>query len=334
MLFGFIKRQNENVRLQIMVVAVGVLLLLSKFVAFFLTNSNAILTDALESIINVVAGAFSLYSLILSARPRDENHPYGHGKIEFIAATLEGSLILIAGGIIIFKSVYNLIEPVELNQLDFGIILIAVSGAVNYGVGYLTVVRGKQSKSMVLTAGGRHLMSDAYSTAGILVGLLLIYLTGQVWLDSAVAILFGLIICFTGFRILRGSVAGIMDEADYELLKDIVKVLNENRRPNWIDIHNLRVIKYGSTLHIDCHLTVPWYLNVLEAHDEVEAVGKVVREKIDPSIELFIHTDPCIEPSCAICTKENCNHRQHPYKARVEWEFEKVIADRKHRLDE
>lgn len=321
---------SENIRLQLFVVLVGVLLLVTKFTAFVLTNSNAILTDALESIINVVAGAFSLYSLFLSARPRDENHPYGHGKIEFVAATLEGSLILVAGGAIIFKSIANLINPVQLQQLDVGIILTAAAGLVNYAVGFVTERRGRQNNSLVLAAGGKHLKSDAYSTAGILIGLLLIYLTGMVWLDSVVAIFFGLIIGYTGYRILRSSIAGIMDEADYELLQRIVRVLNENRRENWIDIHNLRVIKYGSTLHIDCHLTVPWYLNVQEAHDEVEAVAQVVREQIDPSIELFIHTDPCIMPSCAICSKPNCEVRRQPFQERIEWDFEKVIADRKH----
>ncbi|MBF9253585.1 cation transporter [Pontibacter sp. 172403-2] len=327
-----LKKQSEGVRLQVLVVVVGVLLLIAKFVAFFLTNSNAILTDALESIINVVAGAFSLYSLILSAQPRDENHPYGHGKIEFIASTLEGSMIMVAGGVIIIKSVLNLFAPVPLHQLDLGILLVAISGAVNYGIGMLTERKGRANNSLVLIAGGKHLKSDAYSTVGILLGLLLIYLTGLVWLDSAVAILFGAIIGFTGYKILRSSVAGIMDEADYELLKHIVQVLNENRRVNWIDIHNLRVIKYGSTLHIDCHLTVPWYLNVLEAHDEVEAVGKLIRSKIDPDIELFIHTDPCIAPSCAICSNKACDVRLHPFKERVNWDLEKVIADRKHSL--
>ncbi|WP_266205491.1 cation diffusion facilitator family transporter [Pontibacter kalidii] len=324
---------GENIRLQLFVVLVGVVLLAAKFLAFILTNSNAILTDALESIINVVAGAFSLYSLVLSARPRDENHPYGHGKIEFVAATLEGALILVAGGAIIVKSILNLIKPIPLHQLDIGILLIAASGVVNYAVGYITERKGLQNNSLVLAAGGKHLKTDAYSTAGILIGLLLIYLTGMVWLDSAVAILFGLMIGYTGYRILRSSIAGIMDEADYELLQRIVQVLNQNRRPNWIDIHNLRVIKYGSTLHIDCHLTLPWYLNVQEAHDEVEAVADVVREKIDPSIELFIHTDPCIETSCAICTKDGCNVRRQQFQERVEWDFEKVIADRKHGLE-
>lgn len=325
-----LQRQSENVRLQIMVVLVGVLLLIAKFVAYYLTNSNAILTDALESIINVVAGGFSLYSLVLSARPKDLNHPYGHGKIEFVAATLEGSLILVAGGAIIFKSLYNLFEPHQLSRLDTGIYLIAASGVINYVVGYLTEKRGNRSNSLVLVAGGKHLKTDAYSTAGILVGLLLIYLTGQVWLDSVVAIIFGAFICFTAYRILRASLAGIMDEADYELLKRIVRVLNENRRENWIDIHNLRVIKYGNTLHIDCHLTVPWYLTVFQAHEEVEAVGMLIRNRIDPDIELFIHTDPCVESSCSICAKKGCDVRQRPFMERVEWDFDKVIADKKH----
>lgn len=326
----FIKGQSENIRLQLIVVLVGVMLLLSKFVAYFATNSNAILTDALESIINVVAGAFSLYSLVLSALPRDENHPYGHGKIEFIAASLEGSLILVAGSIIIFKSIYNLFFPVELQALDFGILLTAVAGVINFIVGYVIDRKGSAANSLVLQAGGKHLKSDAYSTAGILVGLVLLYFTGLIWLDSLVAILFGGIIIYTGYKILRTSVPGIMDAADYDLLKQIVKILNENRRKNWIDIHNLRVIKYGSTLHIDCHLTVPWYLNVKEAHDEVEEVGRLVREKIDPSIELFIHTDPCVVEPCTTCERGKCRRRSGNFDERVEWEFEKVIADKKH----
>jgi cation diffusion facilitator family transporter len=325
-----LRRQSENVRLQMLVLLVGVVLLLTKFWAFYLTNSNAILTDALESIINVVAGGFSLYSLILSARPKDLNHPYGHGKIEFVAATLEGSLILVAGGAIILKSVYNLFVPQELSRLDAGIYLIAVSGLINFIVGYITERRGSKANSLVLVAGGKHLKTDAYSTAGIMVGLLLLYLTGEVWLDSAVAIIFGAFICFTGYRILRTSLAGIMDEADYELLRRIVQVLNDNRRENWIDIHNLRVIKYGNTLHIDCHLTVPWYLSVLEAHDEVEAVGTLIRERIDPDIELFVHTDPCVAVSCAVCTKSVCEVRCKPLLKREEWELDKVIVDKKH----
>ncbi|WP_187260688.1 cation diffusion facilitator family transporter [Pontibacter beigongshangensis] len=327
-----LKGLSENIRLQMLVVTVGGILLVTKFVAYFLTNSNAILTDALESVINVVAGLFSLYSLVISARPKDENHPYGHGKIEFIASSVEGSLIIVAGVFIIIKSIFNFFNPVELRQLDLGILLITMSGVVNFATGYVAEKKGRDNNSMVLVAGGRHLKTDAYSTAGILVGLLLIYLTRLVWLDSIVAVVFGGIICYSGLKITRTSVAGIMDEADYDLLKRIVQVLNDNRRDNWIDIHNLRVIKYGAKLHIDCHLTVPWYLTVLEAHDEVDELSRLVRENIDPSIELFIHTDPCVELSCTVCGKSACSSRKADFRERVEWEFEKVIADKKHGL--
>lgn len=321
---------SESIRLQKFVVLVGLVLMAAKFAAFFLTGSNAILTDALESIINVVAGGFALYSLLLSAKPKDENHPYGHGKIEFISATLEGSLIIIAGLSIIGKSIYNLFHPVTLQKLDIGIALTVAAGLVNYVVGVLTERKGNQTNSMTLVAGGKHLKSDAYSTAGLLVGLVIILLTGLAWIDNIVAMLFGGIICYTGYKILRASVAGIMDEADYELLRRIIKVLNENRRPNWIDIHNLRVIKYGPTLHIDCHLTVPWYLTVKEAHDEVLAIHKLIAEKISDDLELFIHTDPCLSGSCPICTNQTCDVRQHQFVKREDWKFENVISDKQH----
>lgn len=321
---------RDNIRLQRLVLVVGILLLAAKFVAYFLTHSNAILTDAVESITNVVAAAFALYSLHLSSLPKDQNHPYGHGKIEFLSATLEGAMILIAGLLIVGKSVYNLFVPQEIHQLDMGILLIAGSGLINFFIGLVTSRNGKKKQNLVLHAGGKHLLADAYSSAGLVAGLIIISLTGLVWLDSVVALVFGGIISITGARILRFSVAGIMDEADYELLQQIVEVLNKNRRPNWIDIHNLRVIKYGSTLHIDCHLTVPWYLNVKDAHSEVKAVEELVNTHFDSNIELFIHVDPCIPPSCKICEKLVCEHREHPFEQRLEWKFENVIGNKKH----
>lgn len=317
-------------RLQWLVVVVGVLLLAVKFLAWYITGSNAILTDALESIINVLAGSFALYSLFYASRPRDLNHPYGHGKIEFISASIEGSLIVLAGLAIIGKAIYNFIYPQELEQLNLGMLLTLIGGVVNFGVGWAAERQGRKSGSVTMEAGGKHLKSDAYSTAGLLVGLGLIILTGAVWLDNAVAIVFGGIICFTGVRIVRQSIAGILDEADYKLLERVVRILDENRRPNWIDIHNLRIIKYGRTLHIDCHLTVPWYLNVLEAHEEVEAVEQLIRSETDQKVELFVHTDPCVPASCEICTKADCDVRQEEFRTRRKWTLEDVIRNQKH----
>ena len=308
------------------------MLLVAKFVAYYLTNSVSILTDALESIVNVAAGFIGLYSLYIAAKPRDIDHPYGHGKAEFLSAAIEGTLITSAGAIIIYKAIKSFIAPVELQQLDYGIYLVAGAGIVNFIIGLITERKGKSGNSLALIASGKHLKSDSYSTFGIIVGLILIYFTGFRWIDPAVAIIFGTIIIYTGYKILRRSIAGIMDEADIDLLKKIVDLLNKNKRENWVDLHNLRVIKYGSILHIDCHLTVPWYLNVNEAHAEVDALSSLVRREFGESVELFVHVDGCLPFSCKVCNKQNCNERKHNFEKRIDWTLENVLQNQKHQV--
>lgn len=321
--------------MQIIAVSIGVLLLIAKFVAYFITHSNAILTDALESIINVVAGTVALYSLTLAALPKDRNHPYGHGKVEFLSAGFEGTLIALAGLIIAAKSVYNIFHPIALHQLDVGILLAGSAGAVNYGVGWLLERNGKRSNSLILIAGGKHLQSDAYSSVGLVAGLLIVYLTNYIWLDNVVAILFGGIIAFTGLRIVRQSVAGIMDEADYDLSENIIRIIDKQRskNTNWIDLHNWRIIKYGSGLHIDCHLTLPWFLNIKDGHDEAEKMARLVAQNVDTPVEFFIHLDPCIpNESCRLCIKRDCLLRQKPFEKRIEWHLDNVLENKQHRL--
>ena len=326
------KAQTQNLQVQKWVAAISVLLLAVKFIAYYVTHSVSMLTDALESIVNVAAGFIGLYSLYIAAKPRDIDHPYGHGKAEFISAAIEGTLITSAGAIIIYKAIRSLITPVELQKLDYGIYLVAAAGVINYIVGFITESKGKKSKSLALTASGKHLQSDSYSTFGIIVGLILIYFTDLKWIDPAVAIIVAIIIIYTGYKILRKSIAGIMDEADIELLKKIVDLLNKNKRENWVDLHNLRVINYGAILHIDCHLTVPWYLNVNEAHAEVEALSSLVRNEFGASVELFVHVDGCLPFSCKVCNKQNCNVRKHNFEKRIDWTLANVLQDQKHRL--
>jgi cation diffusion facilitator family transporter len=327
-----LKAQLQNLQLQKWVAAISVLLLAVKFIAYYLTHSVSILTDALESIVNVAAGFIGLYSLHVAAMPRDKNHPYGHGKAEFLSAAIEGTLITSAGAIIIYKAIRSFITPVELQKLDYGIYLVAAAAVINYVVGFITERKGQKSNSLALIASGKHLKSDSYSTFGIIAGLILIYFTEIKWIDPAVAILFGLIIIYTGYKILRKSIAGIMDEADIDLLKKIVDLLNKNRRENWIDLHNLRVIKYGSVLHVDCHLTVPWYLNVQEAHIEVDVLSSLVRNEFGESVELFVHVDSCEPHSCQICNKPNCNVRKHNFEKRIDWTLENVLQNQKHQV--
>jgi cation diffusion facilitator family transporter len=321
-----------NLKIQKRIAVLSIVLLIAKAFAWYITGSVAILTDAFESIVNVVAGLIGVYSLYVSSKPRDKDHPYGHGKAEFISAAIEGSLIAIAGFIIIYEAINNLIHPHNIQQLDYGIILVAITGVINYFAGGVCIKTGKKNNSLALISSGKHLQTDTWSTLGIALGLILILVTKLVWIDSAVAILFSLFIIFTGYRILRSSVAGIMDEADTELLKKMVQTLNENRRVNWIDLHNLRVIKYGSTIHIDCHLTVPWYLNVHQAHEEIDALSNLVKQEFGESVELFVHSDGCLEFSCRICSKFECTVRQHAFEKKIEWTMENISSNRKHHV--
>lgn len=323
---------KENLRVQKWVVTVAILLFVIKMAAFWVTHSVAILTDALESTVNVIAGIIGLYSLYIAAKPRDENHPYGHGKAEFLSAAVEGTLILIAGFLVIYESINNFVHPHVLQQLDQGILLVAATALINFVVGFISLKKGKKNNSLALVASGKHLQTDTYSTLGIILGLALIRFTGLIWLDSVTAIIFAFIIIFTGYHILRDSLAGIMDEADKELLQKMLAVLNANRRENWIDLHNLRVIKYGGQLHIDCHLTVPWYLNVVEAHKEVEELGHLIKREFGNVIELFVHTDACLDFSCSICLNADCTVRKRPFEKQIPWTIENVLKDKKHSL--
>lgn len=311
-------------------VSVAVLLFLIKVTAYFLTHSVAILTDALESTVNVIAGFVGLYSLFVASKPKDIDHPYGHGKAEFLSAAVEGTLIMVAAIIIIYKAIDNFIRPKEIHELDWGMLLVGVTAVINYVVGWISLHRGRRNNSLALIASGKHLQSDTWSTLGIIVGLALIYFTGLNWIDGVVAILFALIILYTGYKILRSSIAGIMDEADIDLLKKMVELLNAHRQPNWIDIHNLRVIRYGGQLHVDCHLTVPWYLNVQEAHQEVEALSALIKKEFGDAIEFFVHTDACLDFSCFICQKTDCSVRRHPFEEKIEWTLKILLSDKKH----
>ena len=326
------KTQAQNLSVQKWVAAISVVLLVAKFIAYYITHSVSILTDALESIVNVAAGFIGLYSLYIASLPRDKNHPYGHGKAEFLSAAIEGTLITSAGAIIIYKAIRSIITPVELQKLDYGIYLVAGTALINLVAGFVTERKGRKTGSLALTASGKHLMSDSYSTFGIIAGLIIIYFKGWKWIDPAIAILFGIIIIYTGYKILRKSIAGIMDEADVDLLKRIVNVLNKSRRENWVDLHNLRIIKYGSILHLDCHLTVPWYLNVHEAHNEIDALSSLVRKEFGESVELFVHSDGCLPFSCKICNKQNCSERKHNFEKQITWSVENILQNQKHHL--
>ncbi|MBC7915952.1 MAG: cation transporter [Pyrinomonadaceae bacterium] len=309
---------------------VSIVLMLVKFTAYFITSSNAILTDAAESIVNVLASAFAFYSIYLSAQPKDINHPYGHGKVEFFSMFVEGILILLAGALIILKSGYNILYPHLVRDLFEGSIIIAATGLVNFFVGSLLIRESKRGNSLVLYADGKHLLTDAYSSAGLVIGLLVIYFTDNYYFDSILSVLMGLYIIYNGYKLLRKSVGGLMDESDFTVVTDVLKIINANRHTAWIDIHNLRTQSYGHELHIDCHVTLPYYFELNKVHDEISQIDTLINQKGFVRTEFFIHTDPCLPQCCHYCRMEACPVRTEVQTKDITWTPEIVTRNHKH----
>ncbi len=301
-----------------------------KFGAFFLTNSTAILTDAFESVVNLVTTGFAIFALYISSRPADEDHPYGHGKVELFSVGFEGGLIFVAGLLIVARAVWTLFFPQPIAHLDLGAWLSVAGGLGNFCLGMILTRYGRRLHSAPMTADGVHYISDTISSAGLVLGLLVIILTGYVALDGILAIIFGSFILWTGFKLAREAVSGLMDKADPKLLEQVVQILNANRRERWIDVHNLRVQRYGSQVHIDCHLTLPWYDDLNKAHEEVKALEKLVNQHMGNRVELFIHADPCRPSACSLCAVSPCPARQAPFEQRVEWSRENLISRTRH----
>jgi cation diffusion facilitator family transporter len=321
---------KEHKQIILLSLVTGAVLMVMKFAAYFLTNSNFVLTDAAESIVNVVASSFAFYSIYLASVPRDENHPYGHGKVEYFSVFIEGALIGIAGVIIILKSVYSIFNPEVIHDLLMGAIIIGITGAINGALGYYMIRKGKSLPSITIEADGRHLLTDMVTSIGLVLGLLLINFTKVLWLDSVLSILVGFYILFTGYKLIRRSVAGLMDETDFIIVSDVVKLLGEKRREEWIDIHNLRAQKYGNELHIDCHLTLPNYFDLNKVHEEVKQVEWLINREAGIQTELFIHTDPCLPYCCHYCSMPNCPIRSEAKREEIAWTMEKVMRNKKH----
>ena len=321
---------KTNFAFQKTVAIIGIGLFIGKLIAWHLTNSDAVFSDAMESIVNIIAGFMGLYSLYLAAKPKDTGHPYGHGKVEFVTSGIEGALIIFAGIIIIVQAIDSLLHGNVPKKLDWGILIIAATAVINYLMGYISVKKGIQQNSLVLQSSGKHLQSDTFTTLGVVISLVLVYFTKIYWIDAAVALIFGGYIIFIGYKIIRKALSGIMDEADLDMLAKLAKILNESRKREWIDIHNTRIQQHGSGLHIDAHLTLPWYFELRKAHEEMEEAYKLIAENSSRSIEFNFHLDDCKPFSCEICQLAECKVRQRPLVKKVIWDENNISQVDKH----
>jgi cation diffusion facilitator family transporter len=325
-------RLKQQVTAFKLVLSLGLLVLLVKFTAYALTGSTAILSDALESLINIAASGFALFSVIYGSRIKDASHPYGHGKMEMVAVGFEGILIVLAGIFIIIKALINLMTKNVIQQVDAGIYITAFSALLLGGMSIFLQIRGRQINSPILKADGIHLQTDVLTSLVLIAGLLLFKVTGYYWIDSVLALALALHILISGFKLLRKSLDDLMDRADLSLLDTMAAVLESERHDAWIDIHNLKIQKYGASLHVDCHLTMPFYFTLDQVHDELKRLEQVLNRHFHHGVEVSVHTDSCMQQSCTICRVADCSYRQAAFVKQIEWNTANLISNRKHTL--
>jgi cation diffusion facilitator family transporter len=304
---------------------VSVLLLAAKYQAYQLTGSTAILSDALESIVNVVAAVFALGGLVFAGRPADRNHPYGHGKVEFFSAAFEGGLIAFAAVLILYEVAQGLLHGVEVRHLDTGLAIVLGAGIVNLGLGWFLVRTGRRYESLALVADGQHVLSDFWTSAGVGVGLVLVGLTGRSWLDPVVAAVVALNLMWTGFRLVRHAAGGLLDEEDTGLVHRLTEALARRVGQGIIRIHHLRAMRAGRFHHVDAHLVVPEFWSVDRAHQLAEELAARVIRELGVQGELAFHTDPCHRAYCAMCDLEGCPVRRESFRVRPPLTVDEVV---------
>jgi cation diffusion facilitator family transporter len=286
-------------------VGISVLLLIVKFVAYYLTGSAAIFSDALEGIVNVAASAFAAYSLFLAHQPADEQHPYGHGKVEFLSAGFEGGMILVASIVIVARAGESLVKGPVLEKLGVGIVLMAAAGITNGLIGLYLLRAGRRSGAITLEADGKHLLSDAITSVAVLTALGIVRVTGWAYADPIAAICVAIYIALLGVSLLRRSAAGLMDEqdrADNLLLRRILDshVGPEGKEPHVCSYHKLRHRHSGRYHWVDFHIMVPSQLPIEEAHRMASAIEYEIELAIGEG-NATAHVEPCHDDECPSC---------------------------------
>lgn len=292
---------------------VGSLLMMLKFWAYNMTRSEAIRSDALESIVNIVTASLAIFVVYYAAKPADEDHPYGHGKAEYFSSAFEGGLISFAAAIIIIDGVRALLGEPYLRDLELGLALVFFCGVVNFLLGIYLVQQGKKNKSTALYASGRHVLSDSITSAGVVGGVFIVKVTGAIWLDASLAILVGVYLAYTGFQLVRQSVGSLMDAEDEGLLKELMEAFQNSRVPGIIQLHNVKVIRSGSYHHIDAHVVLPEFWEISYTHEKLNEFEKKVIQNYTFYGEMNFHMDPCRRVYCRHCDLPNCKIRQEAF---------------------
>jgi cation diffusion facilitator family transporter len=285
------KTQLFAIRLSLVV---GVIMLAGKWYAYAITNSAAILSDAAESVVHIMAVGFAAFSMWLVYQPPDESHPYGHDKVSFFSAGVEGGLIILAAAFILFESIKKLIHGVEVTNLDIGTYVVLAASLINLALGAYLVWEGKRSKSLILVANGKHVLTDSWTSFGVVAGLGLVLLTGWLPFDPIIAIVVALNIVWSGGKLVRQAVGGLMDEADPNLEKSIRKILDTETAKYNLRYHELRYRETGNFIWLEYHVLFPEGESLHDAHDKATEIETVLSTSFHRPARIISHLEPMI----------------------------------------
>jgi cation diffusion facilitator family transporter len=309
---------------------VSFIVLALKYYAYTITNSTAILSDALETITNVVTALIALIVLKFALEPADESHPYGHGKLEFFSASFEGGIILFAALTIIYESVRSFIFGSSIQRLEEGLLFVILASMVNAGIGWYLKVMSVRQNSETLKASSAHLLADVKTSAGIFLGLGLYKLTGITWIDPLIGLFVGLWLGYESIQIIKNNIGGLLDETDLSSVSILSEKIQKYLVPEIIDIHNLRIIRSGSFHHIDAHIVVPEFLEINKVHDLIHEFEKNVVKEYKFDGEFAFHADPCRKHFCKVCKINDCKIRQSQFSVNRKLTSDHLISGPKY----
>lgn len=278
-------------------IAAAIVTILLKFYAFHVTGSMGLLSDALESFVNLFAALFALLMLHLSRKPADQEHEFGHGKAEYFSSAVEGALILIAAFTIIRSALPRIIDPQPLENITTGLLFSLLASLVNLLVGLVLINNGKKKKSLLVEADGRHLMTDVYTSVGVILGIILVELTGWLIIDPIIAILVGLNIIYSGYRLIHRSARELMDASIPEDELERVTTYLDSLGEREIEYHSLLTRMSGPRRFISMHLLVPGDWSVKRGHDCADEVEETIIAMFREPVTVSTHIEPVEDPA-------------------------------------
>lgn len=290
-------KQTSLAKFLYLSVAAAIVTILLKFYAYHVTGSMGFLSDALESFVNLFAALFALIMLKISQKPADDGHVFGHSKAEYFSSATEGALILIAAFSIIRTAIPRIVEPAPIENINTGLLFSLLASMVNLVVGFTLIKNGKKSKSLVLEADGRHLMTDVWTSVGVIVGILLVKFTGWLIIDPIIAILVALNIIYAGYKLISRSASGLMDATiPAEDLEKVILYL-DSLKVNEIEYHSLLTRVAGQRKFISMHLLVPGEWSVKEGHDWADKVEETIIGLFNEPVTVSTHIEPVDDPA-------------------------------------